>query len=457
MSRSFAVRLAVAFAAVGLAAAAMTALLVNLAFGAQFADYLEQRHDARRSHLVASLGDAYERTAGWDRQELSRIASVALMDGGSLRIESPGGALLWESLDNPQAEWHRQMMGTGPLGVEQQAPIVVDGEVIGMAVLQLPEPGLLPHDVAFRTSVNRMLIAGAVVAGLLALVLGGALARRATAPARALTEAARTLATGDLTARVPAERRDEFGSMARAFNRMAQVVEAEDRIRRAFAADVAHELRTPLMILRGEIEALQDGVSQPTAVALASLREETLRLGRLVDDLDTLARADAAGFSLERRATDLGQVVADAAAEYGSAFAERSMEVELIAAGELVASVDPVRITQVIANLLSNAAKFTPEGGRVRITTEQIGESAEIAVWNSGPPIPADELPHVFNRFFRGRHAAGTGSGIGLTVVSDLARAHGGDVEVVSSASAGTTFRVRLPLRVPAAAPVGAG
>ncbi|HEX6234162.1 MAG TPA: ATP-binding protein, partial [Jiangellaceae bacterium] len=445
MNRSFAVRLVVAFAVVGLIAAAVTALLVNLAFGSRFTEYLEDRQDERRTHLVQSLEDGYRQAGGWDAPELDRRASVALMDGGTVRIEDRDGTLIWESQADPMAEWHRQMMGTGPLGEERRAPIEVGGEIVGIAVTQLPQAGVLPQDVAFRTSINRLLVIGAAVTGLVALLLGAGVARRATAPARALTAAARTFESGDRTARVPADRADEFGEMAQAFNRMADTVVAEDRLRRDFAADVAHELRTPLMILRGEIEALQDGVTEPTPAALASLREETLRLGRLVDDLETLARADAAGFSLQRVPTSLDAVVREVAAEYAPIFAERGIDLQTVADEDVVADVDPVRIRQVVTNLLSNAAKFTPDGGRARVGVEREAGSAVIAVWNSGPGIAVADLPHVFDRFYRGQRATASGSGIGLTVVSDLVTAHGGSVDVASSEVDGTTFTVRLP------------
>jgi two-component system, OmpR family, sensor histidine kinase BaeS len=446
MGRSFALRLAVAFGAVGLAAATVTALLVNVAFGGRFAGYLEVGQDERRAQLMASLEDAYLQEGGWDPQELQRITAVALMDGGTLRLEDPVGGLLWESQGDPMADMHRQMMGSGPLGAERRVPVEVDGQVVGVAAVRLPQPGLLPQDVAFRASVNRTVLAGAVVAGVAALLLGSLLARRATAPARALTETARALAAGARSARVPETRGDEFGQMARAFNRMADTVEAEDRLRRDFAADVAHELRTPLMILRGEVEALQDGVVDATTETLASLREETLRLGRLIDDLETVARADAAGFSLQRGPTDLTRVSSDAADELIAAFAERSIRVTTTLSSGLVAEVDPVRIKQVIVNLLSNAAKFTPEGGEVQLAVQRAGGFAEVSVWNSGEGIAAEDLPHIFDRFYRGSGARVGGSGIGLTVVRDLVEAHGGTVEARSAPGDGATFRVRVPL-----------
>jgi two-component system, OmpR family, sensor histidine kinase BaeS len=203
MRSSFAVRLAVAFAAVGLAAAAVTALLVNLAFGSRFTGYLQDRQDERLAQLVGTLEDSYRAAGGWDPQELHGLTSMLLMDGGTLAVEGPDGSGVWESQADPMAEGHRQMMGTGPLGEERRVPVAVGGAVVGTAAVRLPQAGVLPQDVAFRASVNRMILVGAVAAGVAALLLGLLLARRTTAPVRALTQAARAVASGQRSTRVP--------------------------------------------------------------------------------------------------------------------------------------------------------------------------------------------------------------------------------------------------------------
>lgn len=459
MRRSFALRLAAAFAGVGLAAAALTAILVNLAFGTRFERYLEEQRQVRQEQLVAALQDSYVRMGGWNPADLASLAALVLMDGGTLRLEDAEGRTVWEpaaGAGSAMARMHRQMMGGGPLGPERRLPIEVDGSVVGTAVVRLPEPGVLPQDEAFRASVNRLLLAGGIAAGILALGLGVVLARRATVPARELTRAARALAAGDRSRRVTFEGTDEFGEMAQAFNRMADMIEEEDRLRRVFAADVAHELRTPLAILRSEIEALQDGVKEPDRKALASLHEETLRLGRLVADLEALASAEAAGFSLERRPTDLRRVLEGALEEFAGPFDAAGVRLgsEL---EDAVAEVDPVRIRQVVTNLLSNALKFTPAGGTVRVELRRRGAEAILRVSDTGPGIPSDELPHVFERFFRGRGARAGGSGIGLTVARELVLAHGGEIAVESEPGRGTTFTVRLPVALPGSAAAVAG
>ncbi len=448
MRRSFAFRLAAAFAGVGIAAAALTAILVNLAFGTRFTSYLQEQRHVRQAQLAAALADSYSRMGGWDRVDLDTLAPLALMDGGTVRLVDASGRRIWEpsagAAGSRMATMHRRMMGGGPLGPALSFPVRVNGAVVGTAIVRLPEPGLLPQDVTFRSSVNRLLLVGGILAGLVALALGVVLARRATAPARELTRAARAVAAGERSERVAFEATDEFGEMARAFNSMADTIGEEDRLRRAFAADVAHELRTPLAILRSQIEGLQDGVVEPAPPAFESLHEETLRLSRLVADLEALASADAAWFSLERRPVELRRILDDTVREFAGPVDAAGVKL-LADFSDVIVLADPTRVRQIVGNLLSNALKFTPRGGVVAVSLSAEGSDGVIGVSDTGPGIPADELPHVFDRFFRGRGSRAGGSGIGLTVARELTRAHGGDIEVASKPGAGATFTVRLP------------
>jgi two-component system, OmpR family, sensor histidine kinase BaeS len=445
--RSFTLRLALAFAGAGVLTAAVTAILVNLAFGGQFAGYLTQQQERQQSQLVATLVDSYQRAGGWSAVDLQSTAPVALMSGGTVQVLDASGRLVWDAAQSPGSaamlEMHREMGGGGALGPERRLPLTVDGKVVGTALVRVPAPGLAPADAQFRQSVNGLVVLGGLGGALLAVVMGVVLARRATGPARELAAAARALAR-DRTQRVRVSGADEFGQMGSAFNAMADAIEAEDRLRREFAASVVHELRTPLTILRSQVEALQDHVVRPGPRSLASLHEEVMRLGRLVADLESLAVADAAGFSLKRVPTDMQPLVEEVVGEFAGPFAAEGIRLER-ALAPVKADVDPGRIRQVLANLLSNALKFTPEGGRALVEVGAEGDRVTVRVSDSGPGIPSDERPHVFERFFRGRGAGGAGSGIGLTVVADLVRAHGGTVDLESAPGTGTTVTVRLP------------
>jgi two-component system, OmpR family, sensor histidine kinase BaeS len=210
-------------------------------------------------------------------------------------------------------------------------------------------------------------------------------------------------------------------------------------------ASVAHELRTPVAVLQAGHEALLDGVIEATPAELGSLRDEVLRLARMVDDLQTMAAADAAVLRLTRERRDLAGIAAAAADSLSHRFDAASVTLDR-ALAEAPVVADERWLHQLVTNLLSNALKFTPAGGRVTVRTGQDGPSAVLTVTDTGVGIPADELPHVFDRFWRGQAAAGTsGSGIGLAIASELAQAHGGTLTAASEPGRGTTLTLTLP------------
>jgi two-component system sensor histidine kinase BaeS len=230
---------------------------------------------------------------------------------------------------------------------------------------------------------------------------------------------------------------------------MAGSLEREDQLRRALVADVAHELRTPIAVLQAETEALVDQVTEPSPAALSSLHDETVRLGRMVEDLQTLASAEAAGLHLERRLLDVGRVAGQAADSLAPRYRAAGIRLEQAVPPTLVVG-DPDRLYQVVSNLLANAAKFTPAGGQVRLRVASDGADAVIEVDDTGPGIPEGEQAQVWDRFFRGEAGrAVAGSGIGLAVVKELVEAHGGTVAVRSSPDGGARFVVRLPRATP--------
>ncbi|MGW9028073.1 sensor histidine kinase [Streptomyces sp. NPDC055722] len=320
--------------------------------------------------------------------------------------------------------------------------------------MRVPQGQIPAVDQSFRSDVNQLLLAGGLTAGLVALVVGLYTARRATAPIAELTCAAGDLAAGQRDRRVATIPDNEIGQLATAFNTMADRVEKEDELRRAFAADVAHELRTPLAILRSELEAVQDGIREPTVKVITSLHDETLRLGRLIADLEALASADAAAFTLERQPLSLTDLVRDTVDGLSGRFAEAGIALRTELA-DVTVDGDTVRLRQIVTNQLTNALKFVPPGGTVTVTLCQDGDRADLRVADTGPGIPAEELPHIFDRFFRSRTARADGSGIGLAVAAKLAAAHGGTLTADSTPGHGATFTTHLPALSGKPAPAG--
>ncbi|MFD3928322.1 sensor histidine kinase [Streptomyces sp. NPDC058614] len=445
----FARRLALAFAALGIGTAALTAVLVNTAFTNRFEDYLSEQQHARQQQLVSLFAADYRHDGTWQTRSLDELAPTVTMTGSEAELLDPAGQKVWSlsdaDVDAATLAMHRDMMGTGELGEPRSLPVTVDGQRVGTLQVRVPQ-GVVPAvDKNFQSSVNQLLAAGALGAALVALVVGVYTARRATAPIAELTRAADDLAAGRRDRRATSVPNNEIGQLATAFNTMADRVEKEDELRRAFAADVAHELRTPLAIQRSQLEAIQDGISKPTEKVIASLHEESLRLGRLVADLEALASADAASFTLEREPLSLTALVTDTVNGLADSFtaADIALRTDLT---DVRVEADPVRLRQIVTNQLTNALKFVPAGGTVTITLRKNGEWAELRVIDTGPGIPADDLPHVFDRFFRSRDARADGSGIGLAVAAELAAAHGGTLTADSELGCGTTFITRLPL-----------
>ena len=444
LRRSLAARMTLAFVAVGAVAVGLATAVVNLAFEGRFATYLAQQQVEQEGQLVATLAASHVRSDGWDPDDLDAAVHPLLMEGAEVELRDSDDAVVWHSDEHPMAPLH-PMHGSPPLGEERSMTVSVGDEPVGTVTARLPRPGLLPVDAAFRSEVNQWLVIAGLAGTMVALGLGIALARRTSRRAERLGAAARAQADGDRSARVPDLGADELGEVAASFNRMAEAVESQDRLRRGFAADVAHELRTPLAVLQGRLETIQDGLAVPDPDEVDALHAETLRLSRLVADLEALASADAAAFTLAPEQVDLADLVTAAAAEHAESLHDRDVTVE-VTTEPVSALVDPTRLRQVLGNLMTNAAKFTPDGGWIAVRLRLEGDAAVVEVADDGPGVPEAERGRVFDRFYRAPEARASGTGIGLTIVRDLVAAHGGTVGIGAEPGAGARVTVRLPV-----------
>ncbi|HYM85076.1 MAG TPA: HAMP domain-containing sensor histidine kinase [Candidatus Dormibacteraeota bacterium] len=280
-----------------------------------------------------------------------------------------------------------------------------------------------------------------------AIVMFASRFRRLTEPLDGLVEAARRVERGDYTARVgePAAGDAEMRQLVRAFNTMAARLETDEAQRRRLMADVSHELRTPLAVIRGDLEAMVDGVHPADEAHLSLVLDEAGLLERLVEDLRTLSLADAGALTLHREPTDVDVLLGETVASLRSTAERGGVALHVAAPPDLpLADVDPVRIREVLGNLVSNALRHTPSGGSVAVEASAEGGWLRIVVRDSGEGIPPDLLPHVFERFARG--PSSRGSGLGLAIARDLVVAHGGTIEVESRQGRGTAFTFRLPV-----------
>ncbi|WP_432119845.1 sensor histidine kinase [Streptomyces sp. bgisy032] len=278
------------------------------------------------------------------------------------------------------------------------------------------------------------------------LALTTVIAVRLVRPLRALADAAR--APDGRHLRIPVTTKDETGSLAAALNDLSERRERTEEQRRAMVSDIAHELRTPLTNIRGWLDAAQDGIAEPDSVLFASLQEEAHLLQHIIDDLQVLAAADAGTLHLSPREVRLDDLIGQSAAAHRAGAKAKNVELIVHAAGDLSVHADPVRLRQVMGNLLSNAIRHTPPGGRVVLDAHRVPGGVELRVTDTGSGIPPEDLPRVFDRFWRGdtsRSRKTGGSGLGLSIVRQLVRAHGGEVLVTSHPGVETAFTVRLP------------
>ncbi|HUY73955.1 MAG TPA: HAMP domain-containing sensor histidine kinase [Candidatus Dormibacteraeota bacterium] len=268
--------------------------------------------------------------------------------------------------------------------------------------------------------------------------------RRVTRPVDNLTQAARKIEAGDYSAQVPEWGPPEIRSVARAFNSMSARLKTIDEQRRGFLADVTHELRTPLSVIRGQAEGIADGLYPGDAAHIAPIVDAALTLERLVEDLRTLALADAGNLVLNREPTDVGALVRDVVESFRSQADSGGVTLTADIAGQLpTLDLDPARMRGAIANLLSNAIRHTPAGGSVNATVSPAAGQVTIKVSDDGEGIPADLLPHVFERFARGPESKG--SGLGLAIAHDIVNAHSGTLTIDSVSGSGTTATINLP------------
>ncbi|MGE5596552.1 MAG: sensor histidine kinase [Hyphomicrobiales bacterium] len=277
---------------------------------------------------------------------------------------------------------------------------------------------------------------------------GGVVTRRYTRPMSSVMDAIGKLAGGDYSARARPSGPPEMHALAGAVNTMAARLKSAEEQRRNLLADVAHEVRTPLSVIRGNVEGMLDGVYPADESRLGPILEEVNVLTRLVEDLQTLSSAEAGVLRLYREPADIGSLLDDAVTAFAPQSAQLGVELSASVQRDLVLAVDAVRVRQVIDNLVSNALRHTPEGGAVRLGARREGDRAVVSVSDTGSGIPPDELPYIFERYRKSPDSRG--SGLGLAIARRLVEAHGGSISAESELGHGTTLTFTLPAEPPA-------
>ncbi|MBP6440421.1 MAG: HAMP domain-containing protein [Caldilineaceae bacterium] len=450
-----------AFALIIFIGVIVTVWLTTQGAATQFEHFMVANQMVRPATMQAALATYYAGQTGWDDLDANfdRLvvdASDGLMTGmvgnmmgmheNRIQVLNQAGAVMADSASPP---------GGAPLTEAplEHWPIIVDGALVGELVVEGSLMGAAGMDPApLVGSVTRTVFVAALIAALAGLLLAAVLIRQLTRPLVDLTHASRRIAHGDLSVRVPVKSGDEIGELTDTFNQMATSLERQETLRRNLMADVAHELRTPLTGIQGAVEAMQDGVFPADAENLEALHAQVLLLNRLVDDLRTLANAEAGQLTLEKTPVDLTEICRRQVSALQLRAAEHDINLTVAVSGndDTWVEGDSQRLNQVLLNLLDNALRHTPAGGVVTVAVHTVDDAATVTVADNGPGIPPADLPHVFDRFYRGdrsRNRATGGTGLGLAIARQLVEAHGGRIWVDSpppGAAQGAEFGVEL-------------
>ena len=448
----------------------LVALAVLLAMGVAgrwsftrgFVGYMDELALQRVEDLVPRFTQTYAREGNWDFLRNNRRAwfhltrpHVGNENGGPPHIEQETppesdltGAVFRLSLIDAE---QRFVMGNPRMATDDAAvkrAIVVADKTVGWLVMgpfqSVSDTGAQRF---YDEQLHATLLVGGI-AGLFAVFVSLRIARTLVAPIKQIAAATHRLAAGDYAGRVEPGSGDEVGQLARDFNSLARTLEANERMRRDFMADVSHELRTPLSVLRGEIEAMEDGVRRLDADALQSLKGEVMTLTRLVNDLNELALADLGALVYRKAPVAVGDVLESTVGAFRERLAGAGLGLELQLAPGLLMSADESRLRQLFRNLVENTLRYTDPGGSLKVVTRRDGDDVCVDFMDSAPGVPDTLLPKLFERFFRGeasRNRATGGSGLGLAICRSIVEAHDGTISARASPLGGVWVALRFP------------
>jgi two-component system, OmpR family, sensor histidine kinase BaeS len=444
LKRSLVIKMSLAFWLVSISGIVIIALLAGRVSQQEFNRFV---NDAQYQGLVDNLAKYYSEHgsfAGADYLLVAAQQGARLGQAHEYMVVDPDGNVLLSLVQ-------RQTFGRPyPDLVNIGIPIIIDGAMVARLIpLRLPRS---PADLVvdnLRRIYNNIFI-GAVFATLFALILGWLMARNIIRPLRELNTATEAITQGDLEKQVNIPAKDEIGHLAESFNTMTASLKRSRDLRRQMVADIAHELRNPLSIILGHAEALSEGVLPPDPETLDIIYDEARHLSRLVDDLRTLSLSEAGELLLQRSSTDSEEILERCSAAYAARAAEKGVTIRTECAPHSPQlDVDVERIVQVLFNLLDNSLKHTPSGGSIQISAAAAVGAVEISVQDTGSGIPPEDLPFIFDRFYRGNQSRARiqdGSGLGLAISKALVEQHGGKISVSSAPGQGTRMTIHLPV-----------
>ena len=463
MRNSLRTKLSLSYILCALLLVAVIIFLTNFLLEKQFKNYIIQKQEQMNKETVNLISQQYEEETGWKGANIENIGVSALTNGLIVKVKDASGRMIWDAMAHNNgictsmlAHMAQNMSSRYPHFeggyVEADYPVTYNFKRVGSVSIGYYGPYYFnDNDLAFINTLNKMLISVGIFALLFALVLGSVMARRLSLPISRVIASAGQIAKGYFDDRISDKSNTkEIGQLTSTINNLAETLEKQEVLRKRLSGDVAHELRTPLATLQSHLEAMIDGIWKPDAERLKSCHEEILRINRMVGDLEKLARYESENLILNKTYFDVSRLIQRIMKNFENDFAVKEIETSFSGDVERI-NADKDKISQVVINLISNALKYTPQGGSVEIRVKGCGTETELVVRDTGMGIPPEDLPHIFERFYRAdksRNRMTGGSGIGLAIVKAIIEAHKGSIMVQSELNKGTEFTVILPKQI---------
>ena len=435
----------------------LTALLSNFIFEwlimRDFENYVNGVGEDQLYWITTSAESSYEK-GKWNNALLAETVHWAMMMGLDIKIIDASGNEIISSqnvMKSLPATMKERMEGLFHIkqtaGVFEEYPLYHAGEMIGTLFSRpFVKKEIAEKEEVFKRRTKNFLLISFLIAGMGSLFIAILFSRYLSNPITRLKEAAERVAQGDFSVRTAADSRDEVGRLAEVFNKMAESLQREEKLRKQLMSNIAHELRTPLAIMKAQVEALADGVITDREKGLENINSEIGQLAKLVKGIEDVTTAEASFFSRsEETEVNLKEFLSGIAAELTPLFQGKNLRIELADREDLFVKTDVEKLEIIIRNILSNSLKFTERGG-VTIHYGTDGKRFSVEISDTGKGIPEDHIPHIFNRFYRGEKTGSEGLGLGLAIVKELVDVLRGEIQVRSKIGEGTSITVFLPL-----------
>lgn len=459
-SQPFSTSMTLAFALTAIMTAGVLVAVLGFVWEGQFKAYTRQNMQALANSSAESISTAYQREGSWNSAVLAEASSVSAMSSDvGIQIVGPDGGVIYDDTwehGHTGASAHADVVSGAPTGADSAVTASIsDKNGTSVATLRLwafgSETLLTRADAAFRSNSYGAIAVAAAIAVVLACVIGYFTSRRLATPIQRITDTARQIRNGDLTARSGVKGADEIGQLGETFDDMATSLERDLKLEHRLTGDVAHELRTPLMAMQATVEAMQDGVLPADDEHFETVAAEVRRLSRLVDAMLKLSRLENGSTELKTERTDVVYLIRSLVTSQHQLFHEKGLHLRFVDEsqyGELNADIDPDLIREAVVNLMSNAMRYTDADGWVTVTVRQERSDVLIAVQDTGIGIAKEDIPQTFSRFWRSdvsRERVSGGLGVGLSLTKEIVDKHNGTILVESELGKGTTFTLRIP------------